>query len=183
MLGVVAMASLTTGASSREAVYVAVIGPGDDATEEDTATARQVGRLLAARGAIVVCGGLGGVMAAVCEGAAAGDGLTVGLLPGRDRAAGNRHLSVVLPTGLGELRNGLIIRVCDVVVAIGGSWGTLSEIALAIRNGKPTVMVGGWKVDDLPRQPPRVLHRAASAEQAVDQALALSADSKRRGMA
>jgi uncharacterized protein (TIGR00725 family) len=165
--------------SSREAAYVAVIGPGDAAAEEDAALARQVGRLLAARGAVVVCGGLAGVMAAACEGAADGHGLSVGLLPGRDRGAANPHLSVALPTGLGELRNGLVVGASDAVIAIGGSWGTLSEIALAMRTGKPAVILGGWKVDDLPGRPPGGLHRAATAQQAVDKALDLAAASRR----
>lgn len=170
-----------TGVSSRGAVYAAVIGPADNATDRDTELARQVGSLLAERDAIVVCGGLTGVMAAVCEGAATGHGMTVGLLPGRDRAAGNRHLSVVLPTGMGELRNGLVVGVCDVVIAIGGSWGTLSEISLAVRTGKPVVVIGGWKVEDLPGRPAGNVYRARSAGQAVDMALRLAAPGRERG--
>lgn len=171
-----------TGVSSREAVYVAVIGPGDDATDQEAEIARQVGSLLAARDAIVVCGGLAGVMAAACQGAADRYGLTVGLLPGRDRAMGNRHLSVVLPTGMGELRNGLVVGVCDAVISIGGSWGTLSEIALAVRSGKPTIVIGGWKVEDLSDRRAGHLYRAASAEQAVEKALELAVASKDRGV-
>jgi uncharacterized protein (TIGR00725 family) len=189
-----------TGVPSRGAVYVAVIGPGDDddvtdedtknVTGEDTKIARQVGSLLAGRDAIVVCGGLTGVMAAACEGAAGSHGLTVGLLPGRDRDAGNPHLSVVLPTGMGELRNGLVVGVCDVVIAIGGSWGTLSEIGLAVRSEKPVILVGGWKVEDLPDQRAENLHRVDSAGQsiedsagqAVDMALRLAAVAKERGL-
>lgn len=171
-----------TGVSSRGAVYAAVIGPGDEATDKDTEIARQVGRLLAGRDAIVVCGGLTGVMAAACEGAAGSHGLTVGLLPGRDRAVGNRHLSVVLPTGMGELRNGLVVGVCDVVIAIGGSWGTLSEIGLAVRSGKPVIMIGGWKVENLPGRRAENLYRADSAGQAVDMALRLAAAGKERGL-
>jgi uncharacterized protein (TIGR00725 family) len=170
-------------ASPREAVYVAVIGPGDDnATNEDTQIARQVGSLLAGRDAIVVCGGLTGVMAAACEGAAGNRGLTVGLLPGRDRAAGNRHLSVVLPTGMGELRNGLVAGVSDAIIAIGGSWGTLSEIGLAVRGGKPVIMIGGWKVEDLPGRREGSLYRATSAEQAVEKALELAVTGNERGL-
>ena len=176
------MASFMTGVSSREAAYVAVIGPGDDATVEDVRIARELGSLLAARNAIVVCGGLNGVMAAVCEGAADGHGLTVGLLPGRDRAAGNRHLSVVLPTGMGELRNGLVIAMCDVVIATGGSWGTLSEIALALQTGKPTIAIGGLKAEDLPYRRMGDFYRAASAEQAVEKALELVVASKEHGV-
>ena len=129
------------------ATYVAVVGPGDGATPEETGLAREVGRLLAEAGAIVVCGGLGGVMAAACAGAAERGGLSVGLLPGSDRAEGNQYLTVGLPTGIGELRNGLVVRASDAVIAIGGSWGTLSEIALAKRAGKPVVVVSGWTIE------------------------------------
>jgi uncharacterized protein (TIGR00725 family) len=153
---------------SGTAPYVAVVGPGE-ATEHQTEIARRVGSLLADRDAVVVCGGLGGVMAAACEGAAARGGLTVGLLPGRDRGEANPHVSVVLPTGLGELRNGLVVAVSDAVIAIGGSWGTLSEVALAMRTGKPTVVVGGWEI-----AAPEAAGRpsiAGTAEQAVGEAL------------
>jgi uncharacterized protein (TIGR00725 family) len=155
-----------------QAAYVAVIGPGADATAPDTALAREIGRRLAAEKAILVCGGLGGVMAAACQGAAEAHGLTVGLLPGGQRSEGNPYLSVALPTGLGELRNGLVVRASHAVIAIGGSWGTLSEIALAVRAGTPTILVGGWKVEDLPGRPAGTLHRADSAPQAVQRALA-----------
>jgi uncharacterized protein (TIGR00725 family) len=151
--------------------YVAVVGPGDGATTADIALAREVGRLLAERGVTVVCGGLGGVMAAACAGAADHGGLTVGLLPGRDRSAGNPHLSVALPTGLGELRNGLVVAVSDAIIGIGGSWGTLSEIALARRTGKPTVVIGGWAVLDPQGRPVADLGPATSPEQAVNAVL------------
>jgi len=163
------------------AAYVAVIGPGAGATPQDVGAAWQVGCLLAERGAIVVCGGLGGVMAAAAEGAVSRGGLAVGLLPGRDRGAGNPFLSVALPTGLGELRNGLVVGVSDAVIAIGGSWGTLSELALAMRTGKPVVVMGGWSVHDPePGGGTEQPERAASAEQAVEQALTLAAQARPR---
>jgi hypothetical protein len=108
--------------------------------------AREVGRLLAEAGAIVLTGGLGGVMAAATEGAAAAGGLTVALLPGTDRSGS--PATVVIPTGLGELRNGLLVRAADEVIAVGGSWGTLNEIAFAMRTGVPVVCLGGWDVRD-----------------------------------
>ncbi|MEY9877986.1 uncharacterized protein (TIGR00725 family) [Streptacidiphilus sp. MAP12-33] len=123
--------------------YVAVVGPGE-ASAAECAAAEEVGRRLAAAGAVVVCGGLGGVMEAAARGAGASGGVAVGLLPGRDRADGNRHLTVCLPTGLGELRNGLVVGTADGVVAVGGSWGTMSEVALALRTGKPVVSLAGW---------------------------------------
>ena len=126
--------------------YVAVVGPGDEATDADRAAARDVGRLLAERGVVVLTGGLGGVMAAALEGAADAGGVSVALQPGHEREP--CAASVVLPTGLGELRNALLVRCADAVIAIGGSWGTLSEIALARRTGKPAVCLYGWQVLD-----------------------------------
>ncbi|GHA17699.1 TIGR00725 family protein [Streptomyces echinoruber] len=135
-----------TGSAHRVRPCVAVAGPGR-ATEAEAELAREVGALLARRGAVVVCGGLGGVMAACAEGAAAEGGVVVGLLPGRDRAAGNRHLTVAVATGLGELRNGVLVTTCDALIAVGGSWGTLSEIALALRAGRPVALLRGWPLD------------------------------------
>lgn len=131
--------------------YVGVVGPGSTASEGLLRTAGEVGHLLAARGWVVVTGGLGGVMEAAARGASEASGLTVGLLPGDRREAGNPHLSVAIPTGLGELRNALLVRACDGIVAVGCSWGTLSEIALAVRTGVPVVAIDCW---DLPEDGP-----------------------------
>lgn len=124
--------------------YVAVVGPSGDLTPDLATAAEETGRLLAEADCVVVTGGGTGVMDAACRGARAAGGTTVGLLPGHDRREGNRHLTVALPTGLGELRNGLLVRAADVVVAVGGSWGTLSEIALARRTGVPVYALAGW---------------------------------------
>jgi uncharacterized protein (TIGR00725 family) len=129
-------------------IYVAVVGPGD-AAERHAAAAEEVGRLIAGRGATLVCGGLGGVMEAACRGARAGGGTTLGILPGGDRADANPHVDVALPTGLGEARNALVVRAADSVVAIGGRYGTLSEIALALRAGKPVIGLDTWDVDGI----------------------------------
>jgi uncharacterized protein (TIGR00725 family) len=129
----------------RQPPYVAVVGAGDaDAAQERDAEV--VGGELAAAGAIVVCGGLGGVMAAACRGAREAGGVTVGLLPGSDRTAGNPWLTVAVATGMGELRNGLVARACDGMIAVGGGFGTLSEIALALKLGRPVVGVGTWDI-------------------------------------
>lgn len=125
--------------------YVAVVGAGD-ATPEQERLAEEVGALLAARGAVVVTGGLGGVMAAACRGAAAAGGTTLGLLPGSDRAAANPWVTVAVATGMGELRNGLVVRSADAVIAVGGEYGTLSEIALALKAGRRVVALGTWDV-------------------------------------
>jgi uncharacterized protein (TIGR00725 family) len=158
----------------RVTAYVAVVGAGDvldGSPEADTAEA--VGRGLAEAGAVVVCGGLGGVMAAACRGAAEAGGTTVGLLPGSARTDANPWVSVALPTGLGEARNALVVRAVDVLVAVGGGYGTLSEIGLALRTGTPVVGVGTW---ELVRggEPDAGIERVAGAEDAVRRALELA---------
>jgi uncharacterized protein (TIGR00725 family) len=142
--------------------YVAVIGPGE-ATDDELASAEAVGRQLAERGATVISGGLGGVMAATARGATEAGGTAVGILPGADRAAGNRWLTVALPTGLGELRNGLVVRAADAVIAIGGAYGTLSEVALALKTSTPVIGLRTWEIDGI--------EHVDSAEQAVEHAL------------
>jgi uncharacterized protein (TIGR00725 family) len=122
---------------------VAVIGPGD----EPTVAAAEVGRLIAERGAVLVCGGRGGAMEAACRGAKEVGGLTVGILPGPDRSEANPFVDVVLPTGLGEARNALVVGAADAVIAIGGGYGTLSEIALALKVGKRVIGLGTWEIE------------------------------------
>lgn len=126
-------------------LYVAVVGPGE-ATEDEAYAAEAVGRGLAQAGVTVVCGGLGGVMAAACRGAASMGGLSVGILPGPDRAAANQWVSIAIPTGLGELRNGLVVRAADAVIAVGGGHGTLSEIALALKTGVKVIGLRTWDI-------------------------------------
>jgi uncharacterized protein (TIGR00725 family) len=125
--------------------YVAVVGPGE-ASPDELHTAEEVGAGLAAAGVVVVTGGLGGVMEAASRGARSRRGRTLGLLPGDDRDAANGWVEIAVPTGMGELRNGLVVRAADAVVAIGGGHGTLSEIALALKLGRPVVGLGTWEV-------------------------------------
>ncbi|MBA2738586.1 MAG: TIGR00725 family protein [Actinomycetota bacterium] len=127
----------------RHPPYVAVIGPSEPAAEL-LVPARQAGEALATRGWVTVTGGLGGVMAAAAAGAASRGGTVVGLLPGDDRTAASAGHSVVIPTGLGELRNSLIVRTSDAVLSVGGSWGTQIEVSLAVRTGVPVVSIAGW---------------------------------------
>ncbi len=127
-------------------LYIAVIGPAD-ASEVELTVAEEIGRLLADAGAVLVCGGLGGVMEAACRGADSRGGTTIGLLPGRDRSAANPYVRIALPTGLGQLRNGLVVGTADAVIAVGGGWGTLSEIALAMRADKRVVAVRSWRLE------------------------------------
>jgi uncharacterized protein (TIGR00725 family) len=149
------------------APYIAVVGPGR-ADHSQLAEAEAVGRGLAEAGAVVVSGGLGGVMEAACRGAREAGGITLGLLPGSDRAAANAWVSVAVPTGLGEARNALVVRAADAVVAVAGEYGTLSEIALALKAGKPVVGIGTW---DLGRDPDPIT-RARDGAEAVALALA-----------
>jgi uncharacterized protein (TIGR00725 family) len=104
---------------------------------------------LARRGAVVVCGGLGGVMEAVCRGAKGAGGTTIGILPGVDRSQANRFVDVALPTGLGEARNALVARAADALIAVGGGYGTLSEIALALKAGKHVVGLSTWDIEGI----------------------------------
>jgi uncharacterized protein (TIGR00725 family) len=122
------------------------VGAGGSVDAGVRADAEAVGAGLARRGAVLVCGGLGGVMEAACRGARAEGGLTLGILPGTERAAANPWVSVAVATGLGELRNGLVVRSADAVIAIAGGYGTLSEIALALKAGMRVVGLRSWEI-------------------------------------
>jgi uncharacterized protein (TIGR00725 family) len=150
--------------------YVAVCGPSL-ATEQEAAWAEEVGRRLAEAGAIVVCGGLGGVMDAAARGARQAGGMAVGILPGDNRTGASGHLTVAVPSGMGEARNALVVRAADAVIAIAGEFGTLSEIALALKMGKPVVGLATWDLSRAGSQDP--VARADTPEHAV--ALALEA--------
>jgi uncharacterized protein (TIGR00725 family) len=147
-------------------LQVAVVGPGESASVQICALAREVGRLLAERGALVLTGGLGGVMRAAADGVTAAGGMSIGLLPGTERAQADPQSPVLIPTGLGELRNALLVRSADGLVAVGGSWGTLSEIALARRTDVPVVCLAGWSVLAADGSP-LSLERAHSPAEAV----------------
>jgi uncharacterized protein (TIGR00725 family) len=138
------------------------VGPGE-AGPEVVIAAEAVGRELAARGAVVVCGGLGGAMEAACRGAKDAGGTTVGLLPGLDRRDANPYVDVAVLTGLGEARNALVVRTADALVAVGGGYGTLSEIGLALRTGKRVVGLWTWEIDGI--------EAVSSPEEAVEAVL------------
>lgn len=142
--------------------YVAVCG-ASAAGAEQLRLAEAVGRLLAERGAVVVCGGLGGVTEAASKGATGAGGLVVGLLPGESREGANPYLSVALATGLGQARNVLIVTAADAVIAIGQGWGTLSEIAFARRLGRRVLGLDTWRVEGL--------ETVATPDEAVEKAL------------
>jgi uncharacterized protein (TIGR00725 family) len=145
-----------------EVPYIAVVG-ASQATDDDVADAQAVGRLLGAAGAVIVCGGRGGVMAAASRGAASAGGTVVGMLPGDDRSDANEWVSIAIPTGLGELRNGLIVRSVDAMVAVGGSYGTLSEVALGLQAGLKVYGLHTWDIDGI--------EAVTTPEDAVEKAL------------
>lgn len=151
--------------STLQRPYVAVIG-ASNATEWELGTAEALGRLLAEAGCVIVCGGLGGVMNAAARGAEAAGGISVGILPGDERDSASRHLTVAIATGFGEARNAIVARSADAVVAVGGEFGTLSEIALALKVGTPVIGLGTWELgrDDLDLDP---IVRLESAQDAV----------------
>jgi uncharacterized protein (TIGR00725 family) len=151
---------------------IAVCGPRH-CTESDRDHAYEVGRLLARAGATVICGGGIGVMAAVAAGVRAENGLVIGVRPGDSAEDASPDLSAVIVTNLGEARNAVIVWSADAVIAVGGSWGTLSEIALAKRRGGiPVISLGGWKLLGSDGKPlPDPVTTAASPEEAVQLAL------------
>ncbi len=152
-------------------LQVAVIGPAE-ASDELRELGYSVGKALAHRGATVVCGGGRGVMAAAAAGARSAGGVSVGVLPGDDPACGNQYLTVVVATGMGEARNAVVVRSGAAVIAIGGSWGTLSELALARKMGKRVVNLRGWRLAGADGRPvDDELLQADTAEQAVELAL------------
>ena len=157
--------------------WIAVVGPGS-ASDVELALAEDAGASIAEAGAGLVCGGLGGVMEAACRGARSRGGLTLGLLPGDDRDDANGWVIVAVPTGLGEARNALVVRAADAVVAIGGGWGTLSEIALALKTGVPVVGVGTWEPVQA-GSPVEGIVACDDAREAVAEALRLASRARR----
>ena len=127
--------------------YVAVVGSGV-ATDELYEKAREVGRLIAERGATVVCGGLSGVMEAAARGATEAGGMAIGILPDEDRRRQNGYLTYSVATGVGQARNLAVVCSGDVVIAVGGEYGTLSEIGLARKAGRPVVVLEGWDLGE-----------------------------------
>jgi len=123
---------------------IGVIGAGA-CGPQTSETARQVGGLIAKRGAALVCGGLGGVMEAACQGASENGGLTIGILPGDNSEEANKYVKVPIVTDMGHARNVIIVHTAQALIAIEGEYGTLSEIAIALKLGKPVISIGGWR--------------------------------------
>jgi hypothetical protein len=149
---------------------IAVCGAGT-AGAQAREDARRVGRLLAEAGAVLLCGGLGGVMEAACQGAREAGGFSVGILPGEEAGAANRYVDLPICTGMGQARNGILVLSADAVIAIAGEAGTLSEIALALKAARPVVGLGTWKLIRGDGTAEGRLHCAATPEEAVRWAL------------
>ena len=132
--------------STEQPLYVGVCGAGTPMIHDEEAWAEEVGRLLAREGAVVVCGGMTGVMDAVARGVAQEGGVSIGILPGLDRDGASPHVTYTIPSGMGEARNTVLVRSADAVVAIAGEFGTLSEIALALKIGIPVVGLKTWEL-------------------------------------
>lgn len=152
-------------------IYVAVVGGAKCSTEESR-LAYQVGAAIVRRGGTVICGGGVGVMEAASKSAKEAGGIVIGILPGESPHEGNSHLTAAIATGIGEARNAIIARTADAVIAVGGEYGTLSEIALALKMNKPVIGIKSWQL-----KPPFPLKSsivvAATAAEAVEQAFSL----------
>ena len=151
---------------------IAVIG-GSTPSPEESAAAEAVGRALARAGAVLICGGRGGVMEAACRGAKSAGGMTIGILPGADRREANPYVDIPILTGIGMARNAIIARTAEAVVAVGGSYGTLSEIALALTFGVPVIGLGTWAIER-EGHPAAPISYAATPEEAATRALQMA---------
>jgi len=157
--------------------YIAVIG-GAECSEEVAEMAEEVGRELAKQGAVVICGGLGGVMEAVCRGASEEGGITVGVLPGDDRKNANSCVGIPIVTGIGYARNTIVVKSGQAVIAVNGSYGTLSEIAFAMQYGIPVIGLDTWNLSISGKADDSVI-RAKNPKDAVKKAIAAAKRSGR----
>jgi uncharacterized protein (TIGR00725 family) len=151
-------------------MFISVIG-GSRCTKEEARLAEEVGAELAKRGVTLVCGGLTGVMEAACRGARSAGGTTVGILPGNNRSAANPYVDIPIVTAIGEARNLIVVSSGQAVIAVSGEYGTLSEIALALRNGIPVIGLNTWSLSKNGR-PDNSIIIAESPKDAVDKAIA-----------
>jgi uncharacterized protein (TIGR00725 family) len=160
-------------------MMISVVG-GDRASGEALALAEEVGRELAIRGCALVCGGHGGVMEAACRGARSEGGHTIGILPTQDRSGMNAYVEFPIVTGLGYARNALVVLSGEAIIAIEGSYGTLSEMALALAYHKPVISLGSWTFSREGHEPPPVIE-ATDARDAVEKAMAAARTVKEAG--
>jgi uncharacterized protein (TIGR00725 family) len=168
------MCKSTVGASlgQMKATIIGIIGESRLSDQVHGVLAEEVGRLVASAGYTLVCGGLGGVMEAACRGAQQAGGRTIGILPGTDRSEANPYVEIAVPTGSGYMRNVMIVLTADVLIAIGGGFGTLSEIGHALGYGKSVIGLRTWEAARAGgRAPIIVVDSPEQALEAVDRAL------------
>jgi len=150
-------------------VIIAIIGDSSCSPEE-AKLAENVGALLAERGATIICGGLGGVMEAACRGAKSKGGLTIGVLPGEDSSMANPYVDIPIVTGVGYARNMAVVKSAQAAIAIRGNYGTLSEIAYALKRGIPVIGLNTWSLSRNGQEGDPII-RVHSAAEAVDKAI------------
>jgi len=155
--------------SEKKRRFIAVIG-GGQCSKSEARLAEEVGRELAKRGAILICGGLGGIMEAACKGASSEGGVTIGILPGDSRQQANPYVQIPVVTGMGYARNIAVVKSAEAVIAICGSYGTLSEIAHALQSGIPVIGLNTWSLSRN-GQPDNSIIPAQSPAEAVNKAL------------
>ena len=153
----------------KDKLFISVIGASNCSAKESK-LAEEVGRELARRGAVVICGGLNGVMEAVCRGAKSEGGLTIGILPGNNRRDANPYVDIPIITGIGYARNSIVAKSGQAVIAIGGKYGTLSEIAYALQDKIPVIGLGTWKLATSKSKDESIII-ANNASDAVDKAI------------
>ena len=156
----------------KELIFIAVIG-GSDVSSEIAGLAEEVGREIARRGAALVCGGMGGVMEAACKGASEAGGLTIGILPGDSRRDANPYVQIPIVTGIGYARNVAVVKTAQAVIAIDGSYGTLTEIGYALQSGIPVIGLGTWSMAIDNKTDDNIII-AKNAKEAVDKAMNLA---------
>ena len=152
-------------------IFIAVIG-GSDVSPPVEALAEEVGREIARHGAVLVCGGLSGVMEAACRGADGEGGLTVGILPGDNRQSANPYVKIPIATGIGYARNAAVVKSAQAAIAVDGSYGTLTEIAYALQSGIPVIGLDTWSISINGKEDSSII-RASSPKEAVERALAM----------
>jgi len=152
--------------------FIAVIG-GSQCSPKEAKLAEEVGRELARQGAILVCGGLGGVMEAACRGASSEGGITIGILPGDSHRAANPYVQIPIVTGLGYARNAVVVKSAQAIIAIGGNYGTLSEIGHALQNNIPVIGLSTWSLSRNSKQDNSIVP-AGNPTEAVNKALNLA---------
>ena len=157
---------------SQSKIIIAVIGAREPSPEE-AELAEEVGKEIARQGAALICGGLGGTMEAACRGAYGEGGITIGVLPGEDPNAANPYVQIPIATGIGNARNVIIARSAGAVIAVGGSYGTLSEIAFALAGNIPVIGLNTWTISREGKQDDSIMYVQSPAE-AVKKALELA---------